>query len=51
MTLRIPPELHERLRKLAFDRRVSINSLVVAFIVAKIAEIDAAPTPERGDQT
>lgn len=32
MTLRIPDDLYERLRKEAFDKRVSITSLVIGAI-------------------
>lgn len=44
MTLRIPTDQHERLRKLAFDRRVSMNSLAEAFIAAGLDEAEHAPS-------
>lgn len=30
MALRLPPETHEVLRKIAFERRVSIHSLIMS---------------------
>ncbi|HUY44238.1 MAG TPA: toxin-antitoxin system HicB family antitoxin [Streptosporangiaceae bacterium] len=34
MTLRLPDEVHERLRRLAFERRISINALVTGYVMA-----------------
>jgi hypothetical protein len=34
VTLRLPPETHERLRRLAFERRTSINALVTGYVIA-----------------
>lgn len=31
-TLRLPPALHERLRKLAAKKKVSLNDLIVAWL-------------------
>ena len=34
VTLRLPAEVHERLRRLAFERRSSINALVTGYVIA-----------------
>ena len=34
VTLRLPAEVHERLRRLAFERRNSINALVTGYVIA-----------------
>jgi len=36
MTLRLPAEVHERLRRLAFERRTSINALVTDYVMAAL---------------
>jgi len=33
VTLRLPVEVHERLRRLAFERRTSINALVTGYVI------------------
>jgi predicted transcriptional regulator len=34
VTIRLAVELHERLRRLAFERRTSINAIVTAYVIA-----------------
>jgi predicted HicB family RNase H-like nuclease len=35
-TLRLPPDLYEQLRKIAFDQHVSMNALIIAAIQAQL---------------
>jgi len=38
LSVRFPPGLYERMRAVAFERRVSINSLVVAAVEKDLGE-------------
>lgn len=44
MTLRLPDDVHERLRQEAFDQRTSITALIVEALVRP------APVADRGDE-
>jgi predicted HicB family RNase H-like nuclease len=33
MTIRVPRDVHEKLRRLAFERHTSINTLVAGYVV------------------
>lgn len=55
LTLRLPSEIHERLRQEAFDKRVSITSLIISALDApdREATYDAifASEPDTRDGT
>jgi predicted HicB family RNase H-like nuclease len=38
LTVRLPDDLHEQLRRLAFDERVSMNELVIKALLATITK-------------
>lgn len=40
LTVRVAPELYERLRQLAFRRRQSINALAIDLLLFALAELD-----------
>jgi hypothetical protein len=40
MTIRVPREVHEELRRLAFERHTSINTLVAGYVVKGLAAED-----------
>jgi predicted DNA-binding protein len=41
VSLRLPPHLHDRLKRLAETERVSVNQLVTVAVAEKIARFDA----------
>jgi predicted DNA-binding protein len=41
ITFRLPEELHERLRRVAFDLRVSMNSIITEGTERRVAELEA----------
>lgn len=47
ITFRLPKELHRRLRRMAFDLEVSMNSIATEGIEARVAELEAAPKRPR----
>lgn len=46
MSLRIDPELYERLRLAAFERRVAQAAIIREAIEARLDELDAASAPD-----
>lgn len=38
LSIRLPPELHEELRRIAFDRRVSIHTLLLEGVQAMVGK-------------
>ncbi len=41
MTVRLPEELHKRLRRVAFDLRVSMNSIITEGTERRVTELEA----------
>lgn len=53
MTLRLPPDIYERLRQAAFDGRTSMNAIVVRATEAELEAIAHDPdtsTPKEQDR-
>jgi predicted DNA-binding protein len=48
LTLRLEPDLYERLRLLAFERRVSLASIIREGTEARVAELEAEAAARAG---
>jgi hypothetical protein len=47
MTIRLPGELYEQLRRAAFEARVPMNALIVEGVELRLAELKAAETEDQ----
>jgi predicted HicB family RNase H-like nuclease len=48
MTIRVPGDLYEQLRRAAFEARVPMNALINEGIELRLAELKAAAASENG---